>query len=269
VSEVPVRTAAVSGQEAGHDEPGVRSVHRALEVLSLLTVNKPAVTVREIMESTGLPRTTVLRLVHTLESSGLLWASRGEYRAGPGLWRWAHLARSGWQLPPETTRMMLDLAARYRETVNLYLLRDACRVCVAQQESPQPLRHVVHVGDELPLWAGASAKILLRHAPDELLTRVARLSPHGEGHADTLRHWIREAARVGYATSHGEREDGLSAVAVPVYTWSGAVVAALTISGPTLRFTAERVAEFAAGLEQTAGRMSEHGFSHPLSPAAE
>ena len=83
----------------------------------------------------------------------------------------------------------------------------------------------------------------------------------------TLREWIDEAARDGYAVSHGEREDGLSAVAVPVTGQSGAVVAALSLSGPTLRFTAERVAEFAADLGQVAARMSERGFDHPLGPA--
>ena len=77
-------------------------------------------------------------------------------------------------------RLMRDLGARHQETVNLYVLRDICRVCVAQQESPRPLRHVVQVGDELPLWAGASSKILLSDAPDALLVRVARRSPGGE-----------------------------------------------------------------------------------------
>src|SRR5688500_10285184 len=153
------------------------------------------VTTREIVEATGLAKTTVIRLVQTLEQSGLLWATSNGFMAGPGLWRWAHLARRTWELPPETQRMMRDLAARQRETVNVYVARDIYRVCIAQQESPQPLRHVVHVGDELPLWGGASAKVLLRDAPPNLLTRIARSSPHGERHVRRLREWINEAAR--------------------------------------------------------------------------
>jgi DNA-binding IclR family transcriptional regulator len=147
------------------------------------------------------------------------------------------------------------------------VLRDVCRVCVAQQESPRPLRHVVQVGDELPLWAGASSKVLLRDAPEPLLARIARRSPYGERHLATLREWIAKARADGWAVSHGEREEGLSAVAVPVTGRSGAVVAALALSGPTLRFTAERVTEFAADLKQTGVRMSERGFDHPLGPA--
>jgi DNA-binding IclR family transcriptional regulator len=246
------------------DAQGVRSIRRALDILSLLTDDKPVISIREIVDATGLPKTTVLRLVHTLEHSGLLWATSGGYTAGPGLWRWAHLARRSWQLPPETQALMRELGAAHSETVNLYVQRDICRVCVAQQESPRPLRHVVQIGDELPLWAGASAKVLLLNAPDSLLLRIARRSPSGESHAATLREWVAQARRDGYAVSHGEREEGLSAVAVPVYGRAGSVVAALALSGPTVRFTDERVGVFAADLMKAATRMSDRGFDHPL-----
>jgi DNA-binding IclR family transcriptional regulator len=247
--------------EGGPDVQGVRSIRRALDILSLLTEDKPSVSIRDITDATGLPKTTVLRLVHTLEHSGLLWATSGGYTAGPGLWRWAFLARRSWQLPPETEALMRELGAEHAETVNLYVQRDVCRVCVAQQESPRALRHVVRVGDELPLWAGASSKVLLRDAPDSLLTRIARQSPWGAGHADTLREWIAQAAADGFAVSHGEREEGLSAVAAPVTGRSAAVVAALSLSGPSVRFTPERVTEFAAALRDAASRMSERGFA--------
>jgi DNA-binding IclR family transcriptional regulator len=250
--------------ETGSETHGVRSVQRALDILSLLTEERPLITIRDAVAATGLAKTTVIRLIQTLEQIGLLWATSTGYMAGPGLWRWAHLARSSWELPPETQRMMRDLAARDRETVNVYVARDIVRVCIAQQESPQPLRHVVHIGDELPLWAGASAKVLLRNASPALLARVARSSPYGEGHARRLQEWIDEAALRGHAVSHGEREEGLTAVAVPILGRSGTVVAALSLSGPTLRFTDERIDTFARDLKEVAQRMAERGFDHPL-----
>ena len=249
------------------DAQGVRSVQRALDILELLTEDRPSVTLREIVEATGLAKTTVLRIVQTLEQNGLLWASGGGYTAGPGLWRWAHLAKHSWELPPETRKIIRDLAAQLRETVNLYMVRGVHRVVVAQQESPQPLRHVVHVGDELPLWVGASAKVLLRDASEAQLTRVARSSPYGEGHVRRLREWIEEATHTGWAVSHGEREEGLSAVAVPIHSRTGAVVAALTLSGPTVRFTDDAVRTFAAELTVAAQHVSERGFDHPLAAA--
>lgn len=253
--------------ELAVESAGVRSVQRALDILALLTEDRPAVSIRDIVEATGLAKTTVIRLVSTLEQKGLLWATSKGYAAGPGLWRWAHLARRSWELPPETQRAMSDLAVRQGETVNVYVVRDIVRVCVAQHEGPRALRHVVRIGDELPLWAGASAKVLLRDAPASLLARVAGSSPYGLGHVDRLREWVAEAAARGYAVSHGEREQGLSAVATPVLGRSGSVVAALTLSGPSVRFDDERVAAFAADLVQVAHRMSERGFDHPLGSA--
>jgi DNA-binding IclR family transcriptional regulator len=246
------------------DQQGVRSVQRALDILGLLTPERPAISIREIVDATGLAKTTVLRMLSTLEQSGLLWATPSGYMAGPGLWRWAHLAQRSWELPPDTQRVMRELAARRRETVNVYVARDVYRVCIAQQEGPQPLRHVVHVGDELPMWAGASAKVLLRDASPALLERIARSSPYGAGHVKRLREWIDQAAVQGFAESHGEREDGLSAVAAPIVGRSGSVIAALGLSGPTVRFTEARVAEFAADLKEIARQMSERGFTHPF-----
>jgi DNA-binding IclR family transcriptional regulator len=265
--EAPIRrnaraVPAPAAESADHQ--GVRSVQRALDILALLTDDQPTISIRQIVDATGLAKTTVLRMVSTLELSGLLWATENGYMAGPGLWRWAHLAQRSWELPPDTRRSMRELANRQRETVNVYVARDIYRVCIAQQEGPQPLRHVVHVGDELPLWAGASAKVLLRDAAPGLLDRIARGSPYGPRHVRRLREWIDEAAVNGYAESHGEREDGLSAVAAPIIGRSGRVIAALGLSGPTVRFGEDRVREFAADVRRMAHELSERGFVHPF-----
>ena len=237
------------------DHQGVQC-QRALDILALLTEDRPQVTIRDIVDSTGLAKTTVLRLVSTLEQSGLLWATSTGYMAGPGLWRWAHLAHRSWELPPETVRSMRRLAGRHRETVNLYVARDIYRVCIAQQES-RPLRHVVHVGDELPMWAGASAKVLLRDAGQPCWTGSPAVRPTAAASSGCRSGSTRPPPR--YAVSHGEREDGLSAVAAPIVGRSGRVVAALGLSGPSVRFSEQRIAEFAADLRRVAQQISDRG----------
>ncbi|MFJ9381569.1 IclR family transcriptional regulator [Streptomyces sp. NPDC101455] len=245
---------------------GVRSVRRALDILSLLTEEQTVVSLRAVAEATGLPKTTVLRLVQTLEQYGLLWATEAGYMAGPELWRWAYLAASSWQLPAETVDLMRSLVDRRGETVNLMIRRDVHRVCVAQQESPRPLRHVVRIGDELPLWAGAASKVLLAGADDTLLSRIALLSPYGEGHTAQLRAWSDEAEREGFAVSHGERESGLTAVAVPIRSGSGTVAASLSLSGPSSRITDALIPDFTADLLEVSERIGAGGFDHPLVP---
>ncbi|MEV5439927.1 IclR family transcriptional regulator [Streptomyces sp. NPDC052682] len=257
--------AARTGTERDAQSGGVRSVRRAFDILGLLSEDRPVITLREITEATGLPKTTVLRLVQTLEEMGLLWSDGGGFIAGPGLWRWAYLARSQWEIPRETRKVMRDLADRLGETVNIFVARDIHRICVAHEDSPHPLRHVVDVGDEQPLWAGASSKILLRDAPDALLRRVAQASPKGETYMTQLRTMAQEAARRGYAVSSSEWDEGLTAVAVPLTGPQGAVTASLSVSGPDHRFPYEAIERFAADLAEAARLISAQGFRHPLS----
>lgn len=257
-------TAQPTADHDGAGSGGVRSVQRAVEIMSLLSEQHPAITIREVVDATGLPKTTVLRIVQTLDHNGLLSATPSGYMAGPGLWRWAHLAKASWEAPAETHALMRDLADRQKETVNIYVVHRLSRVCVVQEESPMPLRHVVKVGDELPLWAGASSKVLLQTAPDVVLEQVAAASPFGTEHTGTLRSWIADAREQGFAASHGEREVGLSAVAVPVMGKLDDVVAALSLSGPTSRFTDDRISEFATELRAAAAKLTDRGFDHPL-----
>lgn len=240
---------------------GMRTVQRAIDLLGLFDESRPALSVRDIVSASGLPKTTVLRLLGTLRANGLLWVDEhGRYLVGPALLRWSRLAEQVWRLPPAARVVLRDLAVEHRETVHLYVRRDVHRVCIAQQEGPQSLREVVRVGDELPLWAGGAAKALLLDAPESLLRRVAETSPHGIAHLETLRAWLDEARACGYAISHGEREEGLSAVAVPVRGRQGAVVAALSFGGPSARFGDERVRCFADGLQGAAGELARAGL---------
>jgi DNA-binding IclR family transcriptional regulator len=107
---------------------------------------------------------------------------------------------------------------------------------------------------------------LLIGATDGLLQRVAAASPHGVAHVQQLRLWADEAAGHGYATSHGERDIGLTAVAVPIRTQSGVTVASLSLSGPSARITEQDIEVFADDLRETAARIASQGFHHPLGP---
>jgi DNA-binding IclR family transcriptional regulator len=232
-------------------------VRRALDLLELFDRQHQAWSVRALVDACGLPKTTVIRLVATLEERGLLWHRRdGTITVGPGLLRWAGLARSTWELPEPVVQVMSDLSQQCGETVNLYIRSGTVRVCVAQRDGPQSLRHIVSVGDELPLWAGAASKILLADADEALLEAVAARAPEGQVRIARLREEVRAAAVAGYAVSHGERELGASGLAAPVRDTDGRVVAALGLGGPTGRFTAERIGGLASAVMAAARAMS-------------
>ena len=234
----------------------VRSVRRALDILNLFSEDQMVLTVRETTLATGLPKTTVLRMLQTLEYEGLLWPlGAGQYSPGPALLHWARIANDSWLLPPNFRETMVDLSELCRETVNVYVRKGLRRVCIAQAPGPQSLRHVVKVGDELPLWAGASAKILLANSSRAIIDAVAAESPPGAAQLDTLLMWCEQVGERGWAQSHAERDDGVSAVAVPIRARDGTVVAALSLSGPTSRFTEERVGVFVHELTKAAATL--------------
>lgn len=241
---------------------GVRSVSRALELLSHFGEARVAWTVSDLARATDLPKTTVVRLVATLEGAGMVWSRPdGQVVPGAGLLRWARLAQAAWELPEAVQQVLRDVARLCAETVSVYVRQGQVRVCVAQAQGPHTLRHVVQAGDELPLWAGAASKVLLTAAPDDVIEEVAALSPHGAEFAAALRRQVDEARQQGFSVSHGEREIGSSGIAAPVSGGGGQVVAALALGGPTGRFTPEQVARFVPVLTASAGEISDLGLA--------
>ncbi|MFF4508952.1 IclR family transcriptional regulator C-terminal domain-containing protein [Streptomyces sp. NPDC001401] len=110
--------------------------------------------------------------------------------------------------------------------------------------------------------APPNRRSFLRHASEAQLRRIALASPQGEAHMDRLREWVAEAARHGYAVCSSEWDEGLTAVTGR----SGAVIASLSLSGPSQRFSYEVIERFATALGEAARLISDQGFSHPLSP---
>jgi len=249
-----------SPQEGSDAGAGVRSVVRALDLLALFD-DERSWSIAELTRTSGLPKTTVLRLVATLENRGLLW-TRPDRRVSPGtgMLRWARLAEDAWRLPERSRLIMAELAAACGETVNVYVRQGTSRICVAQHEGPQSIRHVVRVGDALPLWAGAASKVLLADAADDLIDAVARQSPAGADFRHELHAQVATARRDGYAVSHGEREVGASGLAAPIHGDGAHVVAALALGGPTPRFAQPDVARFAPAVVGAAREMSQLGF---------
>ena len=247
------------------DAQTVRAVDRALQIMSLLNEGREAITLKDVLADTKLPKTTAIRLIQTLERNGLLQAkANGELIGGLALMRWAALAAKTWTLPREATTVLASLADACRETVNLYVRRDIYRVCLAQEEGPQTLRQVVRVGDQLPLWAGGAAKVLLLEASDELLLAVARDSPYGDSHVETLKQWVAQARELGYATSSGERELGLASIAVPLRNRAGELLASLSLGGPSERFASGQITEFARRLAEAAEVLRSRGLVEHL-----
>ncbi|MBV9651507.1 MAG: IclR family transcriptional regulator [Pseudonocardiales bacterium] len=196
-------------------------------VMVLRTVAASPCGLAELCVRTGLPRATAHRLAVGLEVHRLLRRDPdGRWSPGPALRELGEGA-----LDP-----LLDAAAmvlpRLRdvtgESVQLYRREGLVRVCVAAAEPPSGLRDTVPIGARLPMTAGSGAKVLAAWA--DLATQRAVL-----GEAVFGERTLAEVRRRGWAQSVAERESGVASVSAPVRDASGAVIAAVSVSGPVER----------------------------------
>ena len=137
-------------------------MHRALDLLERFDDEHPTWSLAALTAASGLPKTTVLRLVTTLEQRGLVAAiGPGKYAIGPGFLRWSRLSSASMEIPPAVRAAMGKLSADTGETANLYIRVGRTRVCLAQAQGSLSVRHMVVVGSSMPLWGGAASKVLL------------------------------------------------------------------------------------------------------------
>ncbi|HEX8868986.1 MAG TPA: IclR family transcriptional regulator C-terminal domain-containing protein, partial [Lentzea sp.] len=115
------------------------------------------------------------------------------------------------------------------------------RVCVSAAEPPSGLRDTVPIGARLPMTAGSGAKVLAAWADPGTQRAVLADAVYGE-------RTLLEVRRRGWAQSVAEREPGVASVSAPVRDSSGAVVAAVSVSGPIDRMGRRPGARWAADL---------------------
>jgi len=236
----------------------VRAVERALDLLLCFTVqNEWAMT--ELAEKVGLHKSTVHRMLATLEEKGFVSRDRfsDRYRLGLRIWELS-ANMSGADDPavlalPEMERLRESLG----ETVSLYIRDGAERIRIQAVQSNQAVRRVAPVGVRLPLYVGASSKVLIAFEEpskrEELLLDESWPASFDRSY---YRDQLAEIEKLGYATSFEERETGAAAVAAPVYSRSRKLLAALSVSGPANRLTPEVMREHAPAIMESARRLS-------------
>jgi DNA-binding IclR family transcriptional regulator len=241
-----------------------QSLHRAIAILDCFGTSQPELGVREIARQLELHPSTVGRMLVTMTSLGILTQDREShrYRMGSKVLSWSAVYMSNLDLRADARPYMEELYKATRETVSLYLLDGGTRVCIERLESPQTVRMVARVGERMPLYAGASGKVLLAFLSvekrEDILKglQLDRLTEKTIVDMQALRDELALIQKRGYSVSQGERVEGASSVAAPVFDVSNRVLAAINISGPTTRFTKPKLQTYAGLVVQATSRLS-------------
>jgi DNA-binding IclR family transcriptional regulator len=213
-------------------------IDRMMDVLSLLERRPAGVLIRDIVEQVGLPRTTVYRILNTLQHHDVVCrTSNGGYRLGPRLMALAARAvseRHDYDLAAVSLPHLERLAAETGEGCKISVVDGDGLVVVAAADGKGDYALTVVPGQRMPLHAGAAGKVLLAYLPKaEIEERIggplSRYTPRTFTDPKKLAAELARIRRQGWAEDKGEYSPSILAFAAPVHDRSGRAVAALSI----------------------------------------
>jgi IclR family transcriptional regulator, acetate operon repressor len=255
-----------SASTAQADSPahGTTAVDRGADLLVRVLESERPVALTELASATGIPKSTASRLITALERRGLVEqdGERGRLRPGPAILRVAERGMLERNIV-ELARPSLDqLAQASGETINLAVPGPVGVEHVAQVDSTHFLGVGQWLGRSVDFHSTANGKVFLAFGRAALGDEpLERHTPHTVADRAELDPVLKAIRRDGYATAVDELEAGLAAMAAPVRGARGDVIGALSISGPTLRMTPERILELQPILNVEANRLS-HRLGH-------
>ena len=243
-----------------------RAIGNALRVLELLQESRDPLSLAEISRQTRLPKSSAFRILRTLEITGYIERVDGD--------RFCILPGSGFLLNQKIRKVvevsrpwMKHLSQEFRETITLACLLDSHIEATAVIDSPQRVSMGNAVGNLIPPHASSLGKCIAAYQSDTLRERLLRsfslvpFTPNTLVEEIALSKHLDQVRSQGYATDHEESALGGCCVAAPIFNGDSAVVAAISISVPTTRFTHEELR--IAAVQDIAKRISEELRSKP------
>ena len=246
------------------DSYAVAVLDKTLDLLECLADGK-GWSVAHLSESTGMTKTSVYRIITTLQRRGYLSkdASRPDFIAGPALLAFARLLLANTALTALSRPILQRLHEELGETINLAILDRNRIVYVDMVESSHGLRMAAQPGTSGPVYCTALGKAMLSSLPTDeartILTSVERrtYTPHTKtGVAEVLEE-LQVVKAKGYAVDNEENEIGARCVGVAISDSEGLPVAAVSASGPAWRLPEDKV-ERIGRLLMSAARQIEH-----------
>lgn len=241
---------------------------RALAVLGAFDAAHPRLTLSALAERSGLPLSTAHRLVAELVDWGALARDAdGRYEVGRRLWDLGLLAPVSRGLRDVALPYLQDISAATGENAHLAVRDGSAALYVERISGSAAIPIVSRSGSRLPLHATGVGKVLLAHAPADVVERVladlARVTAYTVVSPAVLRRQLADVRRRGVAHTAEEMTLGTRSVAVPVTGADGEVFAALGIVGASRRDLSRLVPVLAVAARGIARGLSDPGPVRP------
>jgi IclR family acetate operon transcriptional repressor len=246
---------------------GTQAVDRASTLLVAILESEDRLTFTDLLQRSGLAKSTLSRLLSSLERHELVSRQEdGTLQAGAVITRYAHSAQPNDALLRIAQPHLEAMGVATGETVNLAILTGHEVEQIAQIDCTYLVGSVNWVGQRVPLHCSAVGKVFLAGGAELPGGRLTRLTPHTITRREDLDRELALVRERGWAVTESELEPGLTAIAVPIHGGHGNVVAALSVSGPAMRLTKARIADFGALLLEHGREISRElgytGYDH-------
>lgn len=247
---------------------GTQSIARTFAIIKLFDDANPVWSLPELIEASGLKRTTVFRILSALDAEGIIQKTEaGDYRLGAELIRLGGRAIRSNRLRT-VARPHLDALVRdMKESVTLdVLIEDAKRpksMVIEEHLGQHLLGMAQYIGASFDAYTTSTGKVLLafQQTLDGFdLETYSPFTPHTISSKKQLLQELKEVKAQGYATTVSEREEGLVAIAVPIFNHHAEVIAALCMAGPSSRMmkTDTHMKTMIEALKKSAKQISEN-----------
>ena len=241
-------------------EPKVKSLYKALKLLECFTVDSPEIGISELSRITGMQKSTVHNIISTFEMSGYIQKDlkSAKYRLGWKVLKLSYIFNSFYDIKQIVIPHLQSISKITENSVFFAAMSEDKIIYIdGVYPSNTPIRSANITGREDPPHCTALGKILLAYSPEETVSILVpdKMEKFTETTITTKKDFIKELQTVkkrGFAVDNMEHEYGIKCVAVPVTGIDGNVQYALSISGPSLKFTRDDIKKYTELLTKTA-----------------
>ena len=231
-------------------------IHKAFVIMETIAKHKLS-TIDVLSETTGIPRSTVHRILKILQEEGVVLKSTGKgYALTPRLLSIGLRGMAERDMLDVAIPVVRMLSESTRETVSINIISGYERVCIYRIEGTQPITRSIRIGSQAPLFRGSAGKVIAAFLTSWERERILKVyleeNRLDESQVPALLSELGKVYEQGYSISSGERVEGSASLAVPIRDVMDHVVGALSLATIQERFTAENRKKYLELLESAA-----------------
>jgi IclR family transcriptional regulator, KDG regulon repressor len=242
----------------------VKSVSRALDIIDIVSSQKDGLGVTEIAKQMDINKSSVYRILSTLVQYGYMEQDEetSRYKLGYKFLEMSSKLLESIDLRKEAKPYLQELEKETNEVIHLVVYDQGEVIYIEKLEGTETLRMHSKVGKRAPMHCTAVGKAILANLPSNVVLDILErkgMPRHTDKTITAKDEFLKELAQVkqkGYALDLEENEYGIRCIAVPIFDHVGKVIAAVSVSGPTIRMTDERIEQLQARMLQIGKQIS-------------